>query len=399
MILKLTVFGVLLLSLVSCDDDGENTSITKEGNILVSTSIANSDGHSGTAYLQLIDDLEPKSLTNSNAFPAPYHKVACLSGDDVFVLPGYSGETQLVKYTRMDGELIKSGEYTLVEQSGATGAVTKGEYLYVSCEYIAKILVLKHADMTLVKEIDISSYGVGDQNPDPAGMILRDNLLYIALNQIVGSHFPDENRPYADVLIINTDNNEVVKMITENTFGISQPTRALDPSSIFLDEKNDIYIVCLGGFGYVPGHKIGILRIKAGETEFDNSYGFDISSASIEGESNNPGYIQFVKYHKDGKLYATITIPALYGNPPDYLADRAIAPVVIDIYAKTIKTLGLPYSNSVSRGVTVYNDIVAFGLSTNSANGIYTYNTLTKEASNSTIITTEGYVPTLDTFE
>ena len=397
---KLTFFGLLLLSLVSCnDDDAVNSPNVKEGNLLISTLIANPDGMSGSAYLQLIDDLEPKSLTNSSALPAPYSNVTCVYGNDVYVLPSFGGETQLVKYTRTDGELVKTGEYTLTENSSATNAVVNGDFLYVSCQFIGKILVLKHADMTLVKEIDISFYGVGDQNPDPASMIIRGNLLYVALSQAVGGYFPDENRPYADVLIINTDNNEVEKMITSATPGISTPTRAIDPQSIFVDENNDIYVTCVGGFGAVPGHHAGILRIKAGETEFDSTYYFDLSATSIEGESNKLDYLHMVKYHKNGKLYATANLPAYYGNPINPLKDRTVVPVEIDLAAKTIKTLGLPYSNGIGRATAIYQDVVIFGLATNSNNGLYTYNPSTKESSKNPLITIEGSPGVVNTFD
>jgi len=397
---KLAVFGLFLLGLISCDDDDAvNSPIVRDGNLLISTGIANPDGMSGLAFLQLIDDLEPKSLTNLNAFPAPYSNVTCIYGNDVYVLPGFGGETQLVKYTRTDGELVKTGEYTLTENSSATNAVIQGDFLYVSCQFIGKILVLKHADMSLVKEIDISSYGVGDQNPDPASMIIRGNLLYIGLSQAVGGFFPDENRPYVDVLIINTDNNQVEKMITSTTPGISTPTRPIDPKSIFMDENNDIYVTCVGGFGAVPGHHAGILRIKAEETDFDSTYYFDLSTTSIEGESNKLDYLHMVKYHKNGKLYATANIPAYYGNPVNPLKDRTVVPIEIDLAAKTMKTLGLPYSNSIGRATAIYQDIVVFGLATNSDNGLYTYNPSTKESSKNALVTTEGFPGVINTFD
>ncbi|NLD50360.1 MAG: hypothetical protein GX660_24740, partial [Clostridiaceae bacterium] len=200
--------------------------------------------------------------------------------------------------------------------------------------------------MSLVKEIDITSFGVGDQNPDPSAMLIRDNLLYVGLIQAVGGYYPAPERPYADVLIVNTDNNEVVKMITQSTAGVSYPTRAIDPYSIFMDENKDIYVVCLGGFGALSGHNSGVLRIKAGETEFDNSYQFVFNTTPVTGEANPTDLMHAVKYYANGKMYATANLPVYYSNPINYVEDRTVIPVEIDIYAKTIKTLGLPHSNS-----------------------------------------------------
>lgn len=396
---KITVFGLLILSLVSCEKDENNSPAATVGNILVTTTIPNPDGYSGAAYLQLIDDLEPKGITNTNSFPAPYSNVVCVYDDDVFVLPGFGGEALLTKYTRTNGDLVKTGEYILEENSGATNVVVKGDKMYVSCQIIGKILILKHADMTFVKEIDISSYGVGDLNPDPASMIVRGNLLYIGLSQAVGGYFPSPDRPYTDVLIINIDNDEIVKMITSTTPGISSPTRPIDPNSIFMDEKNDLYIVCMGSFGAVPGHNPGILRINSGETEFDDSYYFDLSNANVEGENNKMDYLHMNAYYKDGILYSTGNFPAYYSEPMNPVSDRTVVPVEIDLYAKTVKTLDFPYSNNIGRSVTIYDDVVIFGLSTNTDVGLYTYNLTTKKGSSSAVVTTEGGPSFLSVFD
>lgn len=397
---KLAILGLFIFSLSSCEKDkGENPTALM-GDILVTTMVANPDGQSGGVYIQLIDDFEPENLTNTNAFPIPFNSVTYISGNDVFVTSGWNLETDvMVKYTRQDDDLVKTGECTLPTQSGSTGVAVRGDFAYVSCPLIGKIVVLNHTTMTKIKEIDISAYGVGDQNPDPSAILIRDNLLFVPLLQMTAHNIPAPERPYSDVLIIDTDKNEVLKMITDSTSNISFPTRPVDPSSIFMDENKDIYIVALGTYGALPGHNAGILRIKAGETDFDKDYSFVFNNTSIEGDGNMCNYTIMNKYHKNGKLYALANIPAYYGETPNYLEDRAVMPVEVDIYSKTIKKLDLPLTNSYGTAVGVYNDIVAFGLSTTVDNGIYTYNTNSKESSNSAVITVEGYAFRIDTFE
>ena len=240
-----------------------------------------------------------------------------------------------------------------------------------------------------IKDIDITQYGVGDQNPDPSSMLIRDNLLYVGLIQAVGGYYPAPERPYADVLIIDTDNNEVVKMITQSTAGVSYPTRAIDPSSIFMDENNDIYLVCLGGFGAL--HISGVVRIKAGETEFDSNYQFVFNTTTISGEANKADYMHAVKYYGNEKMYATADIPAYYGTPMNYITDRAVLPVEIDLNAKTIKAIGLPRSNAFGVSVGTFDNVVVFGLATEASNGFFTYDPTTGAISSSAVITTEGY--------
>ncbi len=392
------VIGLLALNLSSCDKDDDNVPQATKGNLLISTAVVNSDGFSGSGYVQLIDNLEPQSITNTYAYPASVTHNPCVLGNDIYVLPGFGGETPLTKYTKTDGSLVKTGEYTLPEQSGASNAVIKGDYLYVSCQYLAKILVLKHTDMTYVKEIDLSSYGVGDQNPDPASMLIRDNLLYVGLYQTVGGYYPAPDRPYCDILIIDTDTDTHVKKITTTIAGISCPTKLGDPNSIFMDENNDIYILC-GTTASLPGHTSGILRIKAGETEFDDSYYFDLSNTTIEGESNKLKHILYCKYHENAKLYATVYISAYSSEPANYLSDRTILPVEVDLKAKSLKTLGLPRGCAYAKTVEIYDDEVVFGLATDTDNGFYTYNIETGDASSSAVITTEGFPFAVRTLE
>ncbi len=391
------VFSFLAVAFISCEKEKDNESVT-DGKILISTMLPNPDGWSGSSYMQLLENLEPKAITNSAAIPISYGAVPIVCGDDVFSLPGWGGETDVItKYSRIDGVLVEQGEYTLPSQSWATNVVTKGDIAYISCPGIGKILVFNHITMTMVKEIDITSYGVGDENPDPSSMLIRDNLLYVGLIQAVGGYYPAPERPYADVLILNIDNNEVVKMITDSTTGVSYPTRAIDPFSIFMDENNDIYVVCLGGFGAI--HTAGILRIKSGETEFDNSYKFVFNTTPITGEANPCDYIHAVRYFGNGKMYGTADIPAYYSNPVNYIEDRAIIPVEVDLNTKTIKILGFPRSNAFGVSVGVFEEQVVFGLATESSNGFFTYLPSSGTASSSALVTTDGYPYSFVAFE
>lgn len=126
-------------------------------------------------------------------------------------------------------------------------------------------------------------------------------------------------------------------MITDKTSGISMPTRPIDRYSIFMDEKKDIYISCMGGFGMVKGHNAGVLRIKAGETEFDPTYQWTITGAAISGEEKTAGFISAIRYVGNGKAYAYINMPGYY--KPGEQGHTAIADlaVEIDLYNKTMK--------------------------------------------------------------
>lgn len=387
----MTLLGMLAL-FNACEKDDNSTEPSIAGDIVISTILPNPDGSSGSAYMQLIDGLQPKNYNSETAFPIAYGFPPTVIGDDIFVLPGWSQSTNVMeKYTRRNGKLTKTGSLNLPAQSGANAIVTKGNKAYVSLSKLGEILVVDYVNMKELGKIDITSYGIGDENPDPSQMIIRENLLFVGLNQLVGGYTPDVNRPKTDILIIDTETDKPIKMITEETSGFSMPTKPeADAKSIFMDENKDIYINCISGFGMI-GHKAGFLRIKNGETDFDKSYQFVVSETDVEGEAEKINYIINVQYKENGKLYATGNSNAYFSASPDYAKDRSVLSVEIDIYSKAIKKLPLPHSNSYSAGVSICKDLVIFGLATTQDKGFYTYKPATGLASPGAVIKVEGF--------
>jgi len=383
--LLLIVFNIFL----ACSDDDDEIKIAT-GDIAIASSIVNTDGMDGQGYLQLINDISPASYDNSTAFPIDFFCQPHLIDEDLFVTP--SSLDVVKKYTRNSAkELELAGSLTVDESSAPCQICLKSDTkAYLALRNRGVIWILNPETMTKTGEIDITAYGVGDENPDPGVMIIRDELLYVSLNQVVNGYYPAEDRAKSDVLIIDTETDAVEKMITEENSGISMPCRKGDYRSMFVDENNDIYMVCLGAFGYITGHNTGILRINSGETEFDQSYNFNLKTASIEGEDNNMDYMMFCQYAGNDKLYGMANIPAYQSTPADYVKDRTVIAVEIDLANKTIKDLGLPRSNTYT-GIGIYNDYIMIGLASDTENGFFTYNTVTGEASSEAVIETTGY--------
>jgi len=388
----------ILFTFSACDDD-DNPELTK-GNIAIATTIPNPDGLSGSSYLQLTETFNTKTLDNSLAYQMPFSSPCYIFDDDIFVMPGLSSDI-LTKYSRNENkELVKTGSLLLPSGSWAFNMVkTSDEKAYVALWGSGEIWEINPTTMIPTDTIDVSSYGVGDVNPDPTGMCIRDGKLYVALYQIVGGYYPLVNRPFSDMLIINTTTNTVDKMISTESLpglsstGLSTPTRPIDNQTIFIDENNDIYVVCTGALGGYPGvHKTGLLRINSNETDFDESYKFVVSDSTVIGESNAPGYIANVIYMGNGKLYANINFPAYYDpvDPSDYF-DRTVAPVLIDIYAQTVTKLPFTKRSNGFTNISKYNDKIIYGMITDSDQGFYTYDLLTGEASSKPVITTKGY--------
>ena len=52
-----------------------------------------------------------------------------------------------------------------------------------------------------------------------------------------------------------------------------------------LYEQGDIYINCIGSFGYIPGFRSGIVRIKKGQTDIDPDYSIAFDQTEVAGLS------------------------------------------------------------------------------------------------------------------
>ncbi|MCL3781976.1 hypothetical protein EMN47_16440 [Prolixibacteraceae bacterium JC049] len=389
----MVLLSLLIVGFSGCDDNEDTPQEVKAGDILISSMLPNPDGVSGSAYMQLIDNLNPAEYKNTTAFPSSYSVPPIVIGNDVFVIPGWSNQNSAFKkYSWSEGKLLSKGEYTLPSKSGAVSCVTKGNKAYVSLSHLGKILVIDHIKMEKLIEIDLSEYGIGDNNPDPAIMLIRDNLLYVGLNQLVGGFSPAPTRAKVDMLIVDTNTNKPLKMITDSKSGMSMPTKPeADSRSIFMDENKDIYINCISGFGFL-GHSAGFLRIKAGETEFDSSYKFDVTKTIVDGDEFKPSYLTKVQYAGNGILYATGHINERYSKPePNYLKDKTIICLKVDLSTKTLKKLNLPNSTNYGMSVSAYKDKMVFGLVTEQDAGFYMYDTKTGEASTSAVIKIDGY--------
>lgn len=400
---QLIAFSTILLFTASCsnDDNTKPTPTGSGGKYFIETMVVNTETFAGRSYIQLLNDVKGQSVNNNQAIPIPlgYPK---FKGNDIYVFPAYTGETinEVQKFTRKSGGLVKTSFLSVPEKSSATNIVFASDTkAYLSMGGMGKIWIFNPQTMKKTNEIDLTSLGVGDGNPDPSAMVLRDNLLYVGLWQAVGGYTAKPDRPYSDVAIINTKTDVLVKTITEKESGMSMPTRPISENTIFIDEKNDIYIICIGGFGMLPNHKSGFLRIKSGETEFDKNYKWDVTKTTIEGEPNKIDFLETVIYAGNGKAYAYAHLPGYVKKGENMYTAFADQAVEIDLYNKTIKKIeNMPMANSFSVGVYKYKNLIVFPNFSKSASGFYTYNPVTKEVKGP-IVKTTGFPVVFHYFE
>ena len=289
------------------------------------------------------------------------------------------------------GAMLKGNGFLPANNSANNLVKLSSTKAYLSLAGLGLIYIFNPETMQKTGEINLTSLGIQDNNPDIGIMIERDGYVFAGLSQMVGGWTSPENYKQADVAVIDTKTDKLVKMISEKTSGFSQATRPIDPKSLFMDEKGDIYISCLGNFGMVAGHKAGILRIKKGETDFDPTYHWTITGASIEGEEKVAGFAASICYAANGKAYGYIDIPGYY--KPGETGHGAIASraVVFDLYNQKMKKIeGLDLSNGYGVLVSKYKDGLAIANASTTTKGIYYLNPQTDKINPIPMITTIG---------
>ena len=102
-------------------------------------------------------------------------------------------------------------------------------------------------------------------------MVERDGLLFVGLNQFDAQWMPTAKQ--ADMAVVDTKTDKVVKKISDTKHELSFATRPTRPAFCFRWTPNgDIYVNCMGSFGYKPGFAGGLLRIRKGQTDFDPDF-------------------------------------------------------------------------------------------------------------------------------
>ncbi|MFT3750197.1 MAG: hypothetical protein QM768_17910 [Agriterribacter sp.] len=391
----LLAFGAAII-ITSCkkkdDDNGGGNS--EPDKIVMVNNITT--GSTPTAYLTTRKDLSAGSLTNAKGQQTVFYALAQTHGSDIYLFEARSGD-KVKKFTRnADGSLTEVGSITMPANAFpyciAFESDTKA---YVNLSNTGKIAIINPTTMVQTGTIDLTSYALGDGSPDPGQMLYRDGKLYVGCWQT--SDGTTSIHP-AELLIIDVANNNQVTSITDN-----RTTEAGNGSaygSMFFDETGDLYVLCMGSWGFVPGQKAGFLRLKSGATSFDPTYFFnttDYSIANIPG--NHIDYTHRVAYAGNGIAYITGNIPALMSNPPDYSLDKTFGAFKLDLAAQTITKLDIPYSNGSAAAVMYYQNKAWFGMSTSTAIGIYSYDPVTNTASAAPVVTTEGEPSVLCVFE
>jgi len=376
----------------ACSDSTGPGSAGGDRDLVLVTSIADASGSNGSGFIQTVS-LDQAAVTNTDAFEQVFFPYAVVHENDVIVTQHFYGD-QAVRYVRgVDGRLVEAGRLNL--PSGAFGASTvfaSERKAYIALVYAGKILEIDPRTMLATDTIDLTALGLArnpanpaDNNPEPAVMVIRAGKLYVGLQQLVSGFASADG---ADVAVFDVATNQFERVIRDAR--ATGPGRFGYNSTMFVDEAGDLYVYCIASFGFVPGQKAGLLRIRAGATAFDSTYFVNLTDANVNVAGGKIGLLNGIGYGGNGMLYAMAQVPALQSVPPNYATDRAFQAVRINLATGTVDALPLPLNNGNSTGVTVLGGRVLYGLSTTTGVGIYSYDPLTNTGSTAPIVTTQG---------
>lgn len=349
-------------------------------------------------YLIPLSDLDAKSIIGSNLSGAVETKItpyAIPFGDDFFYSPGIN-DNSIIKYGRSDdGKIVERGRLQVAFAGPGIGsiAILNEHKAYASSMMDQKIVIFDPTTMTKTGEIDLAKkeFSVNKEKPAPSpiGLIINEGILYVGTGQF--TQVPKTAKG-AYVIPIDTKTDLPGKMFEDQRLS----SASIFPCGMFKDEKGDVYVTCWGSYGYDPGQKFGILRIKKGEKSFDPDYCFNMSDMNIKdvlgGKLN---YMITVFYGGNGQIF---TYGANYGlsanpNKPDAFEDKVLYCMKGDLAKKTLEVLPLPHSNMYSTAISRYGDQILFGLSPKGKpSGIYTYNLKTGKCDEKPVVEIPGTI-------
>ena len=379
---------------------GEVTPLKLPEHLIFLTSVTGGNGSPSASYLISTGRIIPGKFTNANGLPLEVGNTPYYWAGRTYTFPGIMGSTksQLGCYLEQIDQTYRQVGALPVAGTAATTAmaVLNKDKAYISNWGSGTVQVINPLTLTSTKTIDLNKYAHEGALVRPSVMVLRDGLLYVGLCQLNAQW--QTVKEQADIAIIDTQKDELLKVISDTKHKLTFCSRPIDPNSMFIDEQGDIYVNCLGSMEdpLHPNKKAGFLRIKKGETEFDPSYMLRTADIKPEGIAHNVDFFSSIAYLGKGKVLALASINKL---DPDLAKNMYMAYVhrlvLIDLQAKTIRVIGdQPASTAMAIGVTYDGSRYAYySYTSKERQGIYCYDTQTgKIDPEEPYITTEGTV-------
>ena len=356
--MKKFIFSAALMALTACmtftscssDDNEDNgsgsTTIDPKEMSFVVTSGDPSSDLTGGVYMKVYSDLSTaktgQSVYGTSDAVRSYDSFTQVTYNKTSgIFTGYiyargaseqglgSKKAGLRSYKVENGKMMEAASPVLVEAFGNTG--TFGTYSYAAQISKPYAMVIDQTGAGNNIAVDLTQYAIDEVNPNISNIVdLGDNKVAMVLNY--------SNRDSAVVAICDYSLN-IQKMIYDNRIGTSVGAmRSVRYTQSGLDDNGNVYVFSGSS---ATDSKVGGIRIKKGETEFDKSYMFDILSKA-------DGYRFRKAFHISGSkfLLEFYTDKTKYGN-----MDTSGKMAVVDMDTQSLTWVkGLPDASTVSFG-------------------------------------------------
>ena len=356
--MKKFIFSAALMALTACmtftscssddneDNGGGSTTIDPKEMSFVVTSGDPSSDLTGGVYMKVYSDLSTaktgQSVYGTSDAVRSYDSFTQVTYNKTSgIFTGYiyargaseqglgSKKAGLRSYKVENGKMVEAASPVLVEAFGNTG--TFGTYSYAAQISKPYAMVIDQTGAGNNIAVDLTQYAIDEVNPNISNIVdLGDNKVAMVLNY--------SNRDSAVVAICDYSLN-IQKMIYDNRISTSVGAmRSVRYTQSGLDDNGNVYVFSGSS---ATDSKVGGIRIKKGETEFDKSYMFDILSKA-------DGYRFRKAFHISGSkfLLEFYTDKTKYGN-----MDTSGKMAVVDMDTQSLTWVkGLPDASTVSFG-------------------------------------------------
>ena len=356
--MKKFIFSAALMALTACmtftscssddneDNGGGSTTIDPKEMSFVVTSGDPSSDLTGGVYMKVYSDLSTaktgQSVYGTSDAVRSYDSFTQVTYNKTSgIFTGYiyargaseqglgSKKAGLRSYKVENGKMVEAASPVLVEAFGNTG--TFGTYSYAAQISKPYAMVIDQTGARNNIAVDLTQYAIDEVNPNISNIVdLGDNKVAMVLNY--------SNRDSAVVAICDYSLN-IQKMIYDNRIGTSVGAmRSVRYTQSGLDDNGNVYVFSGSS---ATDSKVGGIRIKKGETEFDKSYMFDILSKA-------DGYRFRKAFHISGSKFLLdfYTDKTKYGN-----MDTSGKMAVVDMDTQSLTWVkGLPDASTVSFG-------------------------------------------------
>ncbi|PZD78964.1 DUF4374 domain-containing protein [Mesonia sp. K7] len=368
---RIVVLLFLSFAMISCSNDNEDNDPVSRGDYALSLAIQGTEGNFSYYTVPFEQIMEGTLTAQGQGIEQPGYydfvgfdnTIYSLGGlDDVNVVAisqnpdGTLNQVGDVSFSNSLSDMVKAGDNTLVSvtMSSSSDIITFRKFNSNSIT------------VTEEKVVQVSEF-TNLVGPSYSGMVVRGDELFLSYYISDPNTYDTNYTDQAEVAVFSYPELEFQKVITDTRVG---PIGGFNvKSGLVKDNDGNVYAIShsnpANGFSQST-QPAGVLRINAGETEFDQNYYFDIVAAS---GGFNTAHLKFLGANKAFAEMNTAT-----RDTQERWSDGPLQSAVIDFETQTVDFIqGVPEHKGNGRRLAALQEGDNIYLCIPEDNGIYVY--------------------------